>query len=123
MFYQEFYSLCNCRFSFDIFGGSQTLDDNDFIDVNLYLDWRNFKNVYKNINFKFINKGYYILYHFYDDQILNYRSVKSTSAYDNLNVYNIEFNSILKDEVIAGKRIRYLEIVRNNTQNIHEKNI
>jgi len=38
MFYQEFYSLCNCRFSFDIFGGSQTLDDNDFIDVNLYLD-------------------------------------------------------------------------------------
>ena len=123
MFYQEFYSLCNCRFSFDIFGGSQTLDDSDFIDVNLYLDKRNFKNVYKNINFKYINKDNFMLYHFDDDNILNYRNIKSTSKFDNLDVYNIEFNTMLKDEVNAVKRIKYLEIVRNNTQNINEKNI
>src|ERR1700750_2692283 len=84
MFYQEFYSLCNCRFSFDIFGGSQTLDDSDFIDVSLYLDKRNFKNVYRDLNFKFRNKDDYILYHFDDDNILNYRNVKIISKFDNL---------------------------------------
>jgi len=121
MFYQEFYSLCNCRFSFDIFGGSQTLDDSDFIDVNLYLDRRNFKNVYKNLNFKFINKDDYILYHFDDDNILNYRNVKIISKFDNLDIYNIEFNTMLKDEVNAVKRMQYLAILKNNPQNINEK--
>ena len=123
MFYQEFYSLCNCRFSFDIFGGTQTLDDSDFIDVNLYLDSRNFKNVYKILNFKFINKDDYILYHFEDDNVLNYRNIKILSKFNNLDVYNIEFNTVLKDEVNEGKRIKYLAIVRNNIKNINEKNI
>jgi hypothetical protein len=123
MFYQEFYSLCNCRFSFDIFGGSQTLDDTDFIDVNLYLDRRNLKNVYKNINFKYINKNDYILYHFDDDNVLNYRNINVISKFDNLDIYNIEFNPMLKDKVNADKRIKYLRIVRDNTQNINEKNI
>ena len=112
MFYQEFYSLCNCRFSFDIFGGHQTLDDQDFIDVTLYLDNRNFKNVYKNLNFKFIDKNDYILYHFEDDNILNYRN--NLYKYNALDIYNIEFNSVLKDEVNEVKRIIYLKIIREN---------
>ena len=70
-----------------------------------------------------INKDNFMLYHFDDDNVLNYRNIKSTSKFDNLDVYNIEFNTMLKDEVNAGKRIKYLEIVRNNTQNINEKNI
>ena len=123
MFYQEFYSLCNCRFSFDIFGGWQTLDDSDFIDVDLYLDRRIFKNAYRNINFKYIHKNDYILYHFYDENVLNYRNMKIISKFDNLDIYNIEFNTILKDEVNAVKRIKYLETIRNNTQNMNEKNI
>ena len=111
------------RFSFDIFGGSDTLDDLDFIDVNLYLDKRNFKNVYKNINFKYIKKNDYILYFFSDDNILNYRNISLISKFDNLDVYNIEFNPMLKDEVNAAKRIKYLGIIRDNIQNIDEKNI
>ena len=121
--YQEYYSLYNCRFSFDIFGGTQTLDDLDFIDANLYLDSRNFKNVYKESNFKYTNKDNYILYNLDDDNILNYRYIKMTSNLDKLDVYNIEFNTMLKDEVIEVKRIEYLKIIRNNQKNINEKNI
>ena len=123
MFYQEFYSLCNCRFSFDIFGGTQTLDDSDFIDVNLYLDSRNFKNVYKILNFKFINKDDYILYHFEDDNVLNYRNINVISKFDNLDIYNIEFNTMLKNEVNVVKRMKYLEIIKNNAKIINEENI
>jgi len=87
------------------------------------LDRRNLKNVYKNINFKYINKNDYILYHFDDDNVLNYRNINVISKFDNLDIYNIEFNPMLKDKVNADKRIKYLRIVRDNTQNINEKNI
>jgi len=121
IFYQEFYSLCNCRFSFDIFGGSQTLDDCDFIDVTLYLDVRNFKNVYKEVNFKYVYKDDYILYYLNDDTILNYRN--GIFKLDNLDVYNIEFNSMLKDEVNEVKRMSYLKLISGSHKNINEKNI
>jgi hypothetical protein len=107
MFYQEFYSLCNCRFSFDIFGGTQTLDDSDFIDVALYLDQRNFKHVYNKLNFKYIYNDDNILYNFNDDNILNYKNTKIISKYENLDMYNIAFNPMLKDEVHESKRIEY----------------
>jgi len=112
MFYQEFYSLCNCRFSFDIFGGDQTLDDSDFIDATLYMDYRNLKNVYKNRNFKYLIKDDYILYYFDDDNILNYKS--NYNKRDNLDIYNIENNPMLKDMVIEGKRITLLKFLKKN---------
>jgi len=95
---------------FDVFGGSQTLDDNDFIDVTLYLDNRNFKNVYKKLNFKYIdihnnNNDY--------DNILNYYNKNITSKYKYLDVYNIEFNTMLKDKVNEAKRIGYIQLIKN----------
>jgi hypothetical protein len=45
------------------------------------------------------------------------------SKFDNLNIYNIEFNTMLKDEVNAVKRMKYLAIIKNKPQNINEKNI
>jgi len=87
------------------------------------LDRRNLKNVYKNINFKYINKNDYILYNFDDDNVLNYRNINGISKFDNLDIYNIEFNSMLKDEVNAVKRMKYLQISGDNIQNINEKNI
>src|ERR1700744_4673282 len=112
MFYQEFYSLCNCRFSFDIFGGTQTLDDSDFIDVALYLDQRNFKHVYNKLNFKYIYNDDNILYNFNDDNILNYKNTKIISKYENLDMYNIAFNPMLKDAVHESKRIEYIKLIK-----------
>jgi hypothetical protein len=111
MFYQEFYLMYNCRFTFDIFGGVDTLDDSDFIDVALYLDERNLKNVYKKLNFKFINKNKSFLN---DDIILNYKNKNITFKYNNLNIYNIEFNTMLKDEVNDVKRIKYIKYIKHN---------
>ena len=113
MFYQEFYSLCNCRFSFDIFGGYQTLDDSDFIDVNLYLDRRNLKHVYNNINFKYTNIDYSKLY----SKAYNYNNRSK------LDLFNIELNSMLKDDVKEDKRRRYLRVIKDNNQITNEKNI
>ena len=122
MFYQEFYSLCNCRFSFDIFGGTQTLDDSDFIDVSLYLDRRNFKNVYRNLNFKVITKDDYILYHFDNDNILNYRYnyKNKVGILENIDKYNIDNNLMLKDMVYEGKRITLLKLFKNNKKYSNE---
>jgi hypothetical protein len=118
MFYQEFYSLCNCRFSFDIFGGDQTLDDLDFIDVPLYLDYRILKNAYKKQNFKYIIKDDYILYYFDDDNILNYKN--NYKKRDNLDIYNIENNAMLKDMVDDGKRIKLLKFLKKNKKYNYE---
>lgn len=107
-----------CRFSFDIFGGTQTLDDIDFIDVTLYSDNRNLKNIYKNINFKYVIKNDYMLYHIKDDYILNYRN--HISKYDSLDIYNIEINPMLKDMVCEVKRIHYLNISKHNNKHINE---
>ena len=109
LFYQEFYTLYNCRFSFDIFGGNQTLDDTDFIDVSLYLNKRNLKNVYKKLTFKYTHNNDNILYNFNNDNILNYQNINITSKYENLDMYNIEFNTMLKDKVNEAKRIGYLQ--------------
>jgi hypothetical protein len=116
MFYQEFYSLCNCRFSFDIFGGHQTLDDIDFIDVPLYMDNRNLKNIYKNNNYKYIVKTDYILYYFDEDNILNYRYnyKDKVGVLENINKYNIDNNLMLKDMVNEGKRITLFKLFINN---------
>jgi hypothetical protein len=100
--------------------GEQTLDDYDFIDVDLYSDKRNLKNVYKKDNFKYTHENEYILYKLNDEDLLNYRHFKAKS---NLDLYNIENNSILKDEVNGVKRMKYLDIVKNNPNIVNEKNI
>lgn len=92
------------------------MDDHDFIDVTLYLDSRNFKHVYKKVNFKYTYKDNYILYNINQNDILNYNFINMKFDLDNLDLYNIEANSMLKDAVFVVKRKGYLNIIINGKQ-------
>jgi len=45
---------------------------------------------------------------------LNYKNTKIISKYDNLDMYNIVFNTMLKDEVNDVKRIGYVKLIKHS---------
>src|SRR5436305_7049455 len=51
---QELYLNANCRFFFDLFGGTETLDNIDFIDHFIYRhnNKKNFKHIYSFLTYK-----------------------------------------------------------------------
>jgi len=99
---QEYYLSVNCRFFFDFYGGSDTLDFVDFIDFSIYkiYDNRNFKNIY------IINNG--IKNNFNEDYIYKMSDIVNKMYIDNYyfklsesdnNQYNIVYNIDLKNKI------------------------
>jgi hypothetical protein len=99
---QENYLSFNCRFFFDFYGGSDTLDFIDFIDFTIYKinDNRNFKNIF------IVNNG--IINTYNEDYIYKMSDIINKMYIDNYyfnlaendnKQYNIVYNIDLKNNI------------------------
>jgi len=114
---EEFYLNFNCRFFFDFYGGTQTLDYIDYIDFIIYdtFDMRNLKNIYNFLFFKKFNNldNSYILYNFKEDYIKDYNYIFNNL---DINKLNIAQNMEAKDNVKLRQRLFFILLYQNRNK-------
>jgi len=106
----EFYLWYSCYFIFDKQGGQDLLHDSDFLDIIMYkmLDKKNFRYIYKSIDYKIeYNKNdYFYLYQYNNLYKKNY-NLRLNIKFFNEDTFNILTNLDKIDQLKKKKKYYY----------------